>query len=101
MQPSGPSRTHIRTRILDCLARFEQGGQSLSRLAALNIFFGLSLEYDSLRDFKSLCVLVPDLCLNTPASLYIYSPGGELRLRRTTSTRALKSFTLSGQPCPN
>ena len=28
--------------------------------AALGIFLDLNLEYDSLRDFKSLCVLIPD-----------------------------------------
>ena len=101
MQSNAPPRAHIRTRILDRLASIGRDCTSPARLAALNVFFELSLEYDTLRDFKSLCVLIPDLCLDTPASLYMRSPAGELRLRRTTSARALKSFALSEPPCPD
>lgn len=97
MQPKPPPRAHIRTRILDRLAR---SGDSPDRLAALNIFFDLSLEFESLRDFKSLCVLVPDMCLGTPASLYLRGPRGDLRLRRTTSPQGQKVFSLPDPPCP-
>jgi signal transduction histidine kinase len=97
MQPKPPQRAHIRTRILDLLAR---SGDAPDRLAALNIFFDLSLEFESLRDFKSLCVLVPDMCLDTPASLYMRGPRGDLRLRRTTSPQGQKVFTLPDPPCP-
>lgn len=100
MQPAPPKRAHIRTRILERLARRKDEGLPADRLTALNIFFELGLEFESLRDFKSLCVLVPDICLGTPASLYMRGPKGDLRLRRTTSAQGSKVFSLPDPPCP-
>lgn len=100
MQPAPPKRAHIRTRIQDRLARCKEQGHAPDRLTALNIFFELGLEFDSLHDFKSLCVLVPDICLGTPASLYMRGPKGDLRLRRTTSAQGAKVFSLPDPPCP-
>ncbi len=99
MQPTAPNRAHIRSRILEKLSALGQDGPD--RLAALNVFFDLSLEYDSLRDFKTLCVLVPDICLSTPASLYLRDTRGRLRLRRTTSAQGQKALTLPDPPCPD
>lgn len=100
MQPAPPKRAHIRTRILDRLDRCGEQGHPQDRLAALNIFFDLGLEFESLRDFKSLCVLVPDICLGTPASLYMRGPKGDLRLRRTTTAQGARIFSLPDPPCP-
>ena len=100
MQPAPPKRAHIRNRILDRLAHCKEQGHAPDRLTALNIFFELGLEFESLHDFKSLCVLVPDICLGTPASLYMRGPKGDLRLRRTTSVQGARLFSLPDPPCP-
>jgi signal transduction histidine kinase len=101
MQPNPTSHMRIRARILDEFARLENLGPPAAGLPALAVLFGLSFELDSFRDLKTLCVLVPDLCLGTPASLYMRAPSGELRLRRTTSATALKTFALPDPPCPD
>lgn len=99
MQPS-PTQKHIRTRIIEKLAHGERGDMAVAQSMALNLFFELSLEYEALRDFKSLCVLVPDLCLGTPASLYMRGPRGTLQLRRTTNTQGQKFITFPEPSCP-
>lgn len=100
MQPLTPKRAHIRARILERLARCGDDELAPDRLRALDVLFDLSLEFESMRDFKSLCVLVPDLCLGTPASLYLRGPKGDLRLRRTTSPNAQTPFAIPDPPCP-
>lgn len=101
MQPSTTSHMRIRARILDEFARLGNLAPPAPGIPALAVLLGLSLELDSFRDLKTLCVLVPDLCLGIPASLYMRAPDGELRLRRTTSAAALKSFALPDPPCPD
>ena len=99
MQPS-PTNKHIRTRILEKLAHGGHDDLAVAQSMALNLFFELSFEYEALRDFKSLCVLVPDLCLGTPASLYMRGPRGTLQLRRTTNTQGQKFITFPEPSCP-
>lgn len=76
-----PAQQRIRSDIKDRLKRLDRAPDPD---AALGIFLDLNLEYDSLRDFKSLCVLIPDECLSAPASLYLRNRKGNLILRRTT-----------------
>jgi len=99
MQPSAPNRSHLRARILEKLAASPPETMPRPYLTALNVFFELSLEYDSLRDFKTLCVLVPHVCLNTPASLYLRGPKGVMKLRRTTNPGG-HSITFPEPQCP-
>ena len=76
-----PAQQRVRSDIKDRLKRLDRAPDPD---AALGIFLDLNLEYDSLRDFKSLCVLIPDECLSAPASLYLRNRKGNLILRRTT-----------------
>lgn len=76
-----PAQQRIRSDIKDRLKRLDRAPDPD---AALGIFLDLNLEYEPLRDFKSLCVLIPDECLSTPASLYLRNRKGDLILRRTT-----------------
>lgn len=99
--PPSPARERIRARILKKLADSARDGIDMSRLTALNIFYDLSFEFDSLRDFKSLCVLIPDACLGTPASLYLRSPKGVLQLRRTTEAQGRKLLVFPEPSCPD
>ncbi len=100
MDPASRARRHIRTTILDRLAQFGDGFYATPQSRAMNVFFDLSLEYESLRDFRTICVLVPDLCLNTPASLYLRGPKGMLKLRRTSSAHEVKNVTFPEPTCP-
>jgi signal transduction histidine kinase len=100
MAPSSQARRHIRATIFHRLAQFGDDDFVAAQARAMNVFFDLSLEYESLRDFKTLCVLVPDLCLNTPASLYLRGPKGTLQLRRTSSVHGIKNLTFPEPTCP-
>lgn len=100
MQPSLHARKHIRARLLERLAGCPDDDSTATRSTALNLFFEASFEFESLRDLKSLCVLVPDVCLKTPASLYMRGPKDTLRLRRTTSTHGPKLITVPEPSCP-
>ena len=101
MQPSLHARKHIRAHLLERLAGRANDDQAAIRSTALNLFFEASFEFESLRDLKSLCVLVPDVCLDTPASLYMRGPKGTLRLRRTTSAQKPRLITFPEPSCPN
>jgi signal transduction histidine kinase len=101
MQPSLHARKHIRAHLLERLSRVSRDDLALARSTALNLFFEASFEFESLRDLKSLCVLVPDVCLGTPASLYMRDPKGELKLRRTTSAQTHKLITFPENSCPD
>jgi signal transduction histidine kinase len=86
-----PSHERIRADILDRLNRQDHA----SKLEpALNLFLDLGLEYDSLRDFKTLCVMVPDTCLHVPTSLYMRGRKGTLLLRRSTAAHAPGTLAL-------
>jgi signal transduction histidine kinase len=100
MDPSSQARRHIRATIIHKLAQFGDGDLAAAQTRAMHVFFDLSLQYESLRDFKTLCVLVPDLCLDTPASLYLRGPKGSLQLRRTSGTQGLKSIRFPEPACP-
>lgn len=97
MQPAAPNRARLRSRILERFAHHADA--SHRRTAALNVFFELSFEYDSLRHFRSLCVLIPHLCLDTPASLYLETPQLGLRLLRTSGANGQESVLLPESPC--
>lgn len=99
MEPSSQHRTQIRARIREELALYAQETLPDAHNAALRVFFNLSLEYESLRDFKSLCVLVPDVCLRTPASLYLRGAKDKLLLRRTTNTAGQTAIALPEPDC--
>ena len=86
MQPSLHVRRHIKAYLQERLSRCAHDDRAAARSTALSLFFEASFEFESLRDLKSLCVLVPDVCLDTPASLYMLGPKDTLKLRRTTST---------------
>jgi signal transduction histidine kinase len=101
MPPSPTARERIRARILEKLAASARDGRDASHAAALNIFYDLCYEFDSLRDFKSICVLIPDACLGAPASLYLRGPKGDLRLVRTTASQGGSSPALPPPPCPD
>lgn len=76
--------TQIRAAISRRLETLRDQTQPSAFAIALNIFFDLALEYESMRDFKSLCVLIPDACLSVPASLFQKGRQGAFQLRRTT-----------------
>lgn len=99
MDPSSQARRQIRTTIRDRLDQLG-GRRGEHHALALNLFFELSLEYESLRDFKTLCVLVPEVCLDTPASLYLRDPKGALRLRRTSNSEGTRQITFPEPACP-
>jgi len=101
MHPSLHARKHIRARLLERLAGCADDDGAAARSTALNLFFEASFEFDSLRDLKSLCVLVPDVCLGTPASLYMRGPKDTLRLRRTTSAHGPRLITFPEPSCPD
>lgn len=97
MHPLVPARKHLRARILE---RIGTGTIPTSPGEALCIFLDLSLEYEALREFRSLCVLVPDVCLQTPASLYLQNRHGVLQLRRTTNYNGSKIIYFPDSVCP-
>lgn len=99
MQPVFPSRHHLQAQIQEQLQAISNDERSLRQSTALNIFLDLNLEHESLRDFKTLCVLVPDICLNTPASLYLRNPKGQLQLRRTTIASSQPVMTFPEPSC--
>ena len=101
MQPSLHAQKQIRAHLLERLAGRANDDHAAIRSTALNLFFEASFEFESLRDLKSLCVLVPDVCLDTPASLYMRGPKGTLRLRRTSSTQKPRLLTFPEPTCPN
>jgi len=101
MQPSLHARKHIKAHLLERLAGCADDDSAAARSTALNLFFEASFEFESLRDLKSLCVLVPDVCLKTPASLYMRGPKDTLRLRRTTSTHGPRLVTFPEPSCPD
>ncbi len=101
MQPSLHARKHIRAYLQERLSGRARDDRAADRDAALSLFFQASFEFESLRDLKSLCVLVPDVCLGTSASLYMRDPKDELKLRRTTSPHARKLVTFPENACPN
>lgn len=78
-----PNSRQIQNRIHERLAACSPKSQVPYNLA-LNIFCDLCLEYDSLQDFQSLCVFIPTLCLQTPASLYMRGNKASLHLQQTT-----------------
>ena len=97
MQPAAPNRARLRSRILERFAHHADA--SHQRTAALNVLFELSFEYDSLRNFRTLCVLIPHLCLDTPASLYLKNARGDLRLLRTSGTNGQEYIILPKPSC--
>ena len=101
MQPSLHARKNIRAHLLERLAGCADDDSAAARSTALNLFFEASFEFESLRDLKSLCVLVPDVCMGTPASLYMRGPKDTLRLRRTTSTHGPRLTTFPEPSCPD
>lgn len=101
MQSSLHARKHIRAHLLERLADCAVDDSAAARSTALNLFFEASFKFESLRDLKSLCVLVPDVCLGTPASLYMRGPKDTLRLRRTTSTHGPRLITFPELSCPD
>jgi len=100
MPPSHHDRKHVRAQLLERLALVPGDDLAATHSAALNLLYETGLEFESLRDLKSLCVLVPDVCLGTPASLYMRGPKGTLRLRRTTSTQGHALVTFPEPACP-
>ncbi len=100
MQPAAPNRQQLQALIRERLRLIGEGERSLRQSAALNIFFELNLEHESLRDFKTLCVLVPDICLGTPASLYFRNTKGQLQLRRTTIATSQPLMIFPEPACP-
>ena len=100
MHPSLHARKHIRAYLQERLSRGGRDDVAAVRSAALNLFFEASFEFESLRDLKSICVLVPDVCLGTPASLYMRDTKGALKLRRTTSPHPHKLITFPENACP-
>ncbi len=92
MCPSSPASKEIRARIIEKFEHLQGETLASSYAQALNIFFDLSLEYESLEDFKSLCVFVPDICLSIPSSLYMMGKKGDLWLHRTTNPRKVFLF---------
>ena len=100
MHSSPPDRKHIRALLLERMALVPSDGLAAARSAALTLLYEAGLEFESLRDLKSLCVLVPDVCLGTPASLYMRGPKGTLRLRRTTSTQGNALVNFPEPTCP-
>ncbi len=101
MQPSLHARRHIKAYLQERLLGCALDDRAASRSAALNLFFEASFEFESLRDLKSLCVLVPDVCLGTPASLYMRGPKDTLKLRRTTDAHGHKLVTFPDHACPD
>ena len=99
MQLLVPARKHLRARILEKLGP-DRTDIPTSSGEALCIFLDLSLEYEALREFKSLCVLVPEVCLKTPASLYLQNRQGALQLRRTTNAHGPKIIRFPEPICP-
>lgn len=99
MQLLVPARKHLRARILEKIGADHVDGPT-SPEKALLVFLDLSLEYEALREFKSLCVLVPEVCLKTPASLYLQNRHGVLQLRRTTNSQGPKSIHFPEPICP-
>lgn len=97
MQLLIPARKHLRARIFE---RIGANAIPTSPGEALCIFLDLSLEYEALREFKSLCVLVPEVCLQTPASLYLRNRHGALQLRRTTNLHGPKIIHFPEPICP-
>lgn len=101
MQPSSHHRKQIKAHLQRRLALAPGDDLAGARGTALTLFYEASLEFDSLLDLKSLCVLVPDVCLGIPASLYMRGPKGTLRLRRTTSTHSSALATFPEPACPD
>lgn len=101
MHPSHHDRKHIRARLLERLPLAPGNGPDAARDAALSLFYETGLEFESLRDLKTLCVLVPEVCLDTPASLYMRGPKGALRLRRTSLTRGPAPASFPEPACPD
>ncbi len=97
MQPLVPARKHLRARILE---RIGTNVIPTSPGEALCIFLDLGLEYETLREFKSLCVLVPEVCLQTPSALYLRNRHGALQLRRTTNLHGPKIIHFPEPICP-
>lgn len=101
MHPSLHARKHIRAYLQERLSHCRQDDLAAVHSVALNLFFNASFEFESLRDLKSLCVLVPDVCMDTPASLYMRDPKDALKLRRTTSPQTHKLITFPENACPD
>ena len=101
MPTSSHDRKHIRAHLLERLTLAPGDDLAGARSTALNLFYETGLEFESLRDLKSLCVLVPDVCLGTPASLYMRGPKGTLRLRRTTNTQGNALVIFPEPACPD
>lgn len=99
MSQSCTKRSAIRARIEELTASANTHSPSAYD-TALTIFLDLSLVLETIWDFKTLCVLIPDVCLHTPASLYLRSPGGKLALRRTTLKSAPPALTFPEPSCP-
>jgi signal transduction histidine kinase len=99
MPPPPHDRKHLKAYLLERLAS-AHGDDHTMRSTALTLLYETGLEFESLRDLKSLCVLVPDVCLGTPASLYMRGPKGTLRLRRTTSIQGNALLTFPEPACP-
>lgn len=89
-----PSRTRLRGRILRKIHSEDTRPLAGVQRFALRIFLDLSLESESLSDFHSLCVLVPEICLNAQTSLYLRNKAGQWVLRRTTLGAQIKNFVL-------
>ncbi|GAB1410696.1 HAMP domain-containing sensor histidine kinase [Desulfovibrionales bacterium] len=88
------SHTRLRRRILRKIHSESARALSRAQRLALRIFLDLSLENESLSDFHSLCVLVPELCLNARTSLYLRNSENQLVLRRTTNGMDIKHVAL-------
>lgn len=101
MQPSLHARRHIKAYLQERLSRRIHDDRAASQSAALSLFFEASFAFESLRDLKSLCVLVPDVCLDTPASLYMRGPKDTLTLRRTTTAHGHRLVTFPDHACPD
>jgi len=95
------AKKQIARRILDKAAAYASEDLSRAQKTALDIFFDLSLETESIREFKSLCVLIPDLLLGVQTSLYLRDKNDRLHLRRTTNIHAPHFITFSEPICPS
>ncbi len=101
MPPAPIDRKHIRAYLLERMAAASGNGHAAAHGTALSLLYEAALEFESMGDLKSLCVLVPDVCLGTPASLYMRGPKSTLRLQRTSSTDGTPLITFPEPTCPD
>lgn len=81
-------------------SRLREEAAPVSFQHALFVFLDLAVEQRTLRELKTLCVLVPEICLSTSTSLYIQDKNGMFRLHRSSVPMDIaRQMAFSPPPC--